>query len=115
MQMLPLIRLAMAAAKASAKTRGGASERVAPHGVNLLGSPWSPPAWMKRPVKGHQNMTGSAEPHCLIDTDAVKKAWALYIVKFVIAYEAKGALHFPPAVRLSSPYLAPSSPYLAPI
>ena len=89
-QMLPLIRLAMSAAKSSGLKRGN-SPKIAEHGINLLASPWSPPSWMKRAVKGHQNMTGSAEPHGLIDTDAIKKAWALYIVKFAIAYEAKGA------------------------
>jgi O-glycosyl hydrolase len=89
-QMLPLIRMAMGAAKAAGKTRGN-SPTVAEHGINLLVSPWSPPSWMKRALHGHQNMTGSAEPHGLIDTDQMKKAWALYIVKFIIAYEAKGA------------------------
>lgn len=55
-QMLPLMRLAIYAAKTpipgESKTRG------IPNGVNILASPWSPPPWMKEPVKGTQNMTG---------------------------------------------------------
>ena len=45
---------------------------------------------MKIPVKGHQNMTGSAVPHGLINTPKIKQTWALYISKFVTAYDSKG-------------------------
>jgi hypothetical protein len=58
--------------------------------LRILASPWSPPKWMKRPVRGHQNMTGSAAPSCLIDDSRIKRAWALYLSKFVSAYQDKG-------------------------
>ena len=55
-QMLPLMRLAIEAAKAPLP--GSTATRGIPNGVNILASPWSPPSWMKRPVDGYQNMTG---------------------------------------------------------
>ena len=58
-QMLPLMRLAIDAAKAPSKLGGGGGKnRGVPNGVNILASPWSPPPWMKEPVMGSQNMTG---------------------------------------------------------
>jgi len=76
--MMPLIRLAMDAA----------SRQQTP--LRLLASPWSPPKWMKKPVKGHKNMTGSATPSGLLDDAKVKYAWALYISKWIEAYNSKG-------------------------
>jgi glucosylceramidase len=58
-QMLPLMRLAIDAAKAPLP--GTTAARGIANGVNILASPWSPPSWMKRPVKGYQNMTGERE------------------------------------------------------
>lgn len=62
----------------------------------MLASPWSPPAWMKRPAKEDKpglehapNMTGSAEFTCL--REGTKKmsryagTWALYFSKFLEA------------------------------
>jgi glucosylceramidase len=57
-QMLPLMRLAIDAAKAPIP--GETKARGIANGVNILASPWSPPPWMKEPVKGTQNMTGTA-------------------------------------------------------
>lgn len=77
-QMLPLIRLAMSAAKLQHRP------------INLLASPWSPPSWLKEPVDGKQTMTGSATPNGLIDTPVAKLAWAQYISKFITAYTNHG-------------------------
>ena len=76
-EMLPMMRRAM---------------QVSNRNINILASPWSPPSWMKLPSTpgGHPSMTGSATPNGLIDTQAVKAAWALYISKFITAYEYKG-------------------------
>ena len=78
-KILPMIRLAQSA--------------LAGHGraLKLLASPWSPPAWMKRPVDGVQSMTGSALPNGLKDDHKTMLAWANYISKFIGAYENKGA------------------------
>ena len=60
-QMLPLMRLAINAAKEPAKSDAGVKiPRGIPNGVNILASPWSPPPWMKQPVEGSQNMTGES-------------------------------------------------------
>lgn len=59
--------------------------------IKLMASPWSPPAWMKKPDdKGEQKMTGSALPNGLRDAPEVKQAWARYISKFISAYYTKG-------------------------
>lgn len=76
--MMPLMRLA----QEEAQKWGGE--------VKLVASPWSPPKWMKEPVKGVQAMNGSAEPLGLIDTDGIKKTWATYISKWVQSYTSKG-------------------------
>jgi glucosylceramidase len=56
------------------------------NGLKLVASPWSPPAWMKQPIKegAAQSMSGSAEPQGLIDSDEIKRAWALYV--FILLY-----------------------------
>ena len=63
----------------------------------MYASPWSPPAWMKKPLPGvdkkgalhAENMTGSTESTCLRDGVDVgskyAKAWALYFSKFISA------------------------------
>ena len=54
--------------------------------LNILGSPWSPPGWMK----------ANSNPYCpqgcsnCYLNDASKVSWALYFSKFVTAYEAEG-------------------------
>lgn len=58
--------------------------------IKLVASPWSPPAWMKVPVNGEQQMTGSAQPNGLIDHPKIKQTWAHYISKFITAYKQKG-------------------------
>ena len=56
--------------------------------LTLYGSPWSPPAWMKLPVMGKQNMTLSATPTCLMPS--MQRAWAKYFSKFMDAYKSHG-------------------------
>ena len=64
--------------------------------LNVMASPWSPPAWMKKPTykdppgSTHAvNMTGSAEPNCLREGTGPEsryaKSWALYFSKFLSA------------------------------
>jgi glucosylceramidase len=50
--------------------------------LKLFASPWSPPTWMKTP-KAYNYGTLRWEP-------AILKAYALYFVKFVQAYQAEG-------------------------
>jgi O-glycosyl hydrolase len=63
---------------------------ASPRHIKLVASPWSPPAWMKRPVHGNQSMTGSATPSGLRDEPKVKLSWAHYLSKFISAYKDKG-------------------------
>jgi len=72
--------------------------------LNIMASPWSPPAWMKKPTWWElkhnpgavhsSGMTGSAEPNCLREgtgpDSRYAAAWALYFSKFVNAYKAWG-------------------------
>jgi len=75
-QMLPMMREAM---EKSARD------------INILASPWSPPAWMKKPNNQHKKeMDGSAEPNGLSDDLRIHAAWANYISKFITAYSNKG-------------------------
>ena len=64
--IFPLVRAAAAAAGRS---------------LWILGSPWSPPAWMK--TTGQMNRGGKLRPEC-------RDAWARYYVKFVEACRAAG-------------------------
>lgn len=57
-----------------------AARAVAGENLNLLVSPWSPPAWMK--TNGQMNQGGSLRPEC-------RQAWARCYVKFIQAYEAE--------------------------
>lgn len=50
--------------------------------LRLFASPWSPPAWMKHP-RAYNHGT-------LVDTEANLRAYALYLLKFVQAYQAEG-------------------------
>lgn len=50
--------------------------------LKVMGSPWSPPAWMK----SNDSLVGGR----LIDDPRVYQAYADYLVKFVQAYEAAG-------------------------
>ena len=45
---------------------------------------------MKEPVNGVQSMNGSAVPMGLINTSKIRRAWALYISKWLKAYKKKG-------------------------
>jgi len=47
----------------------------------LMGSPWSPPAWMK--TTGRMNEGGSLKPEC-------REAWAKYYVRFIQEYRKEG-------------------------
>jgi glucosylceramidase len=58
-----------------------AALRVARRPVQLLVSPWSPPAWMKS--NGQMNHGGSLLPQ-------YRDAWAGCFVRFIQAYEAEG-------------------------
>ena len=64
----------------------------------LIGSPWSPPSWMKRPTWEDDpdathaaKMTYSAQPNCLRDgvgpQSKYAQVWAKYIAKYISSYE----------------------------
>ena len=68
--------------------------------LNVMTSPWSPPAWMKKPTlrdaegSVHSaSMTGSVEPNCLREgtgpDSRYAAAWALYFSKFLTACKYK--------------------------
>ena len=73
-----------------------------PDGILRLGtSPWSPPAWMKKPTwqdpanaTRASRMTYSAQPSCLLEgmgpNSRYAKTWALYFSKFLTAYKRLG-------------------------
>ncbi|MCU7722274.1 discoidin domain-containing protein [Actinoplanes sp. KI2] len=50
--------------------------------LKIMGTPWSPPAWMKT--------NGSLIGGRLIDSPAIYRAYAGYLVKFVLAYRKEG-------------------------
>jgi len=58
-----------------------AAQRVAQQPLQLLASPWSPPAWMKD--NGQMNHGGKLLPQ-------YRDAWALCFVRFIQAYAAEG-------------------------
>jgi glucosylceramidase len=58
-----------------------AALRVAGRPIQLLVSPWSPPAWMK--TSGAMNGGGRLRPDC-------RAAWAQCFVRFIQAYQAEG-------------------------
>jgi glucosylceramidase len=58
-----------------------AAQRVASRPIQLLVSPWSPPAWMK--TNGQMNNGGKLRPE-------YRDAWARCYVKFIQAYAAHG-------------------------
>jgi len=71
------------------------------HGMRIIASPWSPPAWMKKPTGDDpsgadhaKDMTGSAQPNCLREgtgpDSKYAKSWALYFDKFISAYKNLG-------------------------
>ena len=51
--------------------------------IKVIGSPWSPPAWMKT----NQSLVGGR----LIDKPRIYTAYARYLVKFVQAYRARAS------------------------
>jgi len=66
------------------------------HGMRILVSPWSPPAWLKASLDSEttehsETMTGSAYPTCIRDgvgpESAYAKTWANYFGKFITACE----------------------------
>ena len=65
-QILPLLREA---------------EKINPR-LTIMATPWSPPAWMKT--------GGSLIGGRLIDSPAIYRSYALYLLKFVQAYQAQG-------------------------
>jgi glucosylceramidase len=58
-----------------------AAQAVATSGLQLLVSPWSPPAWMK--TSGRMNAGGSLLPQH-------RRTWARCYARFIAAYEAEG-------------------------
>jgi glucosylceramidase len=58
-----------------------AAQRAAGRPLQLLASPWSPPAWMK--TNGQMNHGGKLLPQ-------YRQAWALCFVRFIQAYAAEG-------------------------
>jgi glucosylceramidase len=58
-----------------------AAQRVAGRPLQLLASPWSPPAWMKS--NGRMDDGGQLKPEC-------RAAWAQCYVRFIRAYAAEG-------------------------
>ena len=58
-----------------------AAQAVAGRPLQLLASPWSPPAWMK--TTGEMNHGGQLRPDC-------RAAWAQCYVRFIRAYAAEG-------------------------
>ena len=58
-----------------------AAQAAAGRSLQLLASPWSPPAWMK--TNGQMNHGGQLRPEC-------RAAWAQCYVKFIQAYAAEG-------------------------
>lgn len=71
------------------------------HGLHLVASPWSPPAWMKLPVSQRltgddhaKTMDGSTWPSCLRGGTGpgtrYADTWGLYFSKFLTAYKDLG-------------------------
>jgi glucosylceramidase len=58
-----------------------AAQRAAGRPLQLLASPWSPPAWMK--TNGRMNDGGQLRPEC-------RAAWAQCYVRFIEAYAQEG-------------------------
>lgn len=58
-----------------------AAQRIAGSPLQILASPWSPPAWMK--TNGQMNHGGELRPEC-------RDAWAACYVRFIEAYAAEG-------------------------
>jgi len=58
-----------------------AAQRAAGRALQMLASPWSPPAWMK--TNGRMDDGGKLRPEC-------RAAWAQCFVRFIRAYEAEG-------------------------
>ena len=58
-----------------------AAQKAAGRKLWLLGSPWSPPAWMK--TNGKMNEGGTLKPEC-------RGAWALFFAKFAKAMAREG-------------------------
>ena len=63
-------------------------ERWTADSLSLVASPWSPPAWMKLPVKGQRAMTLSAAPNGL--DPAMQRPWADYFSRWLSAYRRHG-------------------------
>uniref|UniRef100_A0A7S3QAP9 Glycosyl hydrolase family 30 TIM-barrel domain-containing protein n=1 Tax=Chaetoceros debilis TaxID=122233 RepID=A0A7S3QAP9_9STRA len=86
--------------------------------LDLFASPWSPPAWMKKPTQKDAwdavhavNMTNSPEPNCLREgtgpDSRYAKSWALYFSKFVSAYKSWGLNLFAVTVQNEPEFPAP--------
>jgi glucosylceramidase len=57
------------------------AERTAGRSLQLLASPWSPPAWMK--TNGQMNRGGKLKPE-------YREAWARYYIRYVQEYTGEG-------------------------
>jgi glucosylceramidase len=83
-RVLPLAALASAAAAAAGHPP-----------IRFFGSPWSPPAWMKKPCACCHDMICSAAAPCLREDlpgggGSYREAWAQYIVRWLDAMDAAG-------------------------
>eukprot|EP01112_Ceratiomyxa_fruticulosa_P012583 TRINITY_DN3491_c0_g1_i1.p1 TRINITY_DN3491_c0_g1~~TRINITY_DN3491_c0_g1_i1.p1 ORF type:complete len:510 (+),score=97.18 TRINITY_DN3491_c0_g1_i1:112-1641(+) len=78
-EMVPFMQKAMSI---NEKFNGGTVSTP----INLFGSAWSPPAWMK--ANGQMDKTPTSGG--LIDDPKIWKAFALYYVKFIQEYEKNG-------------------------
>jgi O-glycosyl hydrolase len=81
------------------------TQTATPPPFKLIASPWSPPAWMKRPTwedtnlaKHAAKMTYSAQPNCLRDGVGPKstyaKVWAQYVSKYITSYQTLTNISF---------------------
>jgi len=87
--MIPFIRAASERISSSHSTAQRSAE------LKIIGSPWSPPAWMKNAItsnsggESHEgSLMGSARPMGL--NPKYSNTWARYISKFVSAYKRHG-------------------------
>lgn len=93
--MMDMVRRATSVFRTS-WSKAESNNSVADGNLLMYASPWSPPAWMKNPLKEDtvgathaENMTGSTTPSCLREGTGkhsrYARAWALYFSKFITA------------------------------
>jgi glucosylceramidase len=83
-----------------------AAMRFQPH-LEVWGSPWSPPTWMK--MNHYYGAKDSAGPNHFIQQDKYLDAYARYLSKYVTSYRAEGVPIFAVAVQ-NEPFFSPGYP-----